>query len=148
MPALAEEAAQRVQVAPSAAFELMWILHFVQSDHTCEGALEPLEPLRERYGGRLTELRSDGPSQYSTELIVLAHRAVVLRDLDLNRFFDRFDNVASERSSALSLLSETPAERRIVSGRIDRLRADRTFRKRYLDLLMTLWSAVEPEWKA
>ena len=148
MPALAEEAGQRVQVAPSAALELMWILHFVESNHACEGALGPLEPLRERYGGQLTELRADGLSQYSTELVVLAYRAGALRDLDPKRFFDRFDDVAGERVSVPSLLSETPAERRIVSERLERLRADRHFRKRYLDLLTTLWSAVEAEWKA
>ena len=147
MPTLTEERGQQVRVAPSAPLELMWILHFVESSHECEGPLSSLEPLRERYGPELTGLRADGLSQYSTELVVLAHRAGALGDLDLKRFFERFDTVAGERVTVPTLLSETPAERTIVGERLERLRADRGQRKRYLDLLTTVWSAVEPEWK-
>ena len=148
MPVLAEESGQRVQAAPSAPLELMWILHFIESHHSNEGALATLEPLRERYGPELTQLRADGLDQYSTELVVLAHRAGALRDLDLSRFFAGFETAAGERTEVPTLLSETPEERRIVRERLGRLRADSRLRKRYLELLTTVWGAVEPEWTA
>ncbi|HKW60422.1 MAG TPA: metalloregulator ArsR/SmtB family transcription factor [Candidatus Dormibacteraeota bacterium] len=148
MPTLAEERSQVVLVRPSAPLELMWVMHFVESNHSCEGSHASLEPLRERYGPELTELRGDALSQYSSELVVLAHRAGAMRDLDLRRFFDRFEAVVAEQADIPSLRSETPAERRIVRERLQRLRSDRGLRKRYLELLTTLWRAVEPEWLA
>lgn len=148
MPTLVEERSQLVQVAGSAPLELMWVMHFVESNHTCEGALAKLEPLRARHGPELTELRADGLSQYSTELVVLAHRTGTLRDLDLGRFFDRVEAALTRPAKVPSLLSETPAERGIVRERLERMRTDAAMRQRYLDLLATLWNAVEPEWLA
>lgn len=147
MPALADERPELAQAAVSAPLELMWILHFVESSHACEGSHASLEPLRERYGNQLSELRADGLSQYSTELVVLAHRTGTLRDLDLDRFLERAAPALAGGVEIPSLLSETPAERRVVRDRLERLRADAGLRKRYVDLLATLWRGVEAEWR-
>jgi DNA-binding transcriptional ArsR family regulator len=147
MPTLHEDKGTLVQVAASAPLELMWLLHFMESGHSHEGAFASLEPLRQRFGPELTALRSDGLSQYSTELVVLAHRSGTLFDLDLGRFFERLDKVAATASELPSLRSEKPAERRIVRERLERLRTDRGLRKRYVELLSTVWQAVEPEWR-
>jgi DNA-binding transcriptional ArsR family regulator len=147
MPTLNEERGTLVQVAASAPLELMWLLHFIESSHAHEGAFASLEALRQRFGPELTALRSDGLSQYSTELVVLAHRSGTLFDLDLGRFFDRLDKAAVDSSELPTLRSEKPAERRIVRERLERLRLDRGLRRRYVELLSTVWRTVEPEWR-
>ena len=149
MPTLRDEAVvQGVRVAVSAPFELMWLLHFIEAGHAHEGAFAVLEPLRLEIGPRLSELRDDGLAQYSTELVTLAYRSGTLLDPDLDRFFERFDAAVVDRSPLPSLLSETPAEREAVRVRIEKLRDDPGRRKRYVELVSTVWSAVQPEWKS
>ena len=148
MPTLTEEPLQTIQTAASAPLELMWVMHFVESNHSCEGTHATLEPLRERYGPELSRLRADGVGQYSTELVVLAHVTGTLRDLDLDRFFDRATAALAKPVAVPSLLSESPAERGVVRDRLERLRTDPGLRKRYVDLLHALWLGAEPEWRA
>ncbi|HKC82504.1 MAG TPA: metalloregulator ArsR/SmtB family transcription factor [bacterium] len=148
MPTLDDELTGTVRVAPSAAFELMWALHFIAANHQHDEAFEPMETLRRRFGPELKELRSDGLAQYSTELIVLAHRSGTLLDLDLDRFFDRVEGAATEASGVPSLLSESPTERRIVAERLERLRTDKALRVRYVQLLSTIWEELQPDWMA
>jgi DNA-binding transcriptional ArsR family regulator len=148
MPTLIDQPAETIQVSASAPLELMWVMHFVESSHSSEGSHASLEPLRERYGRELSGLRADGLGQYSTELVVLAHRTGTLRDLDLDRFFDRAGEALARPVEIPSLLSESPAERGVVRDRLERLRTDSGLRKRYLDLLAALWRGAEPEWRA
>jgi len=147
MPALEEGPSDSIRVAPSAVLELMWALHFTAANHEHDEAFEPLETLRKRYGPELKELRSDGLAQYSTELIVLAHRSGTLLDLDLDRFFACVEKAAEERTGIPSLLSETSAEREVVADRLERLRTDKALRARYVNLLSTIWRELEPDWK-
>jgi len=134
-------------VAPSAALELMWVMHFVEADHEHEGAFASLEPQRRRLGPELTRLRNDGVPQYSTELIVLAHRAGTLLDVNLDRFFDRIEESIADRSELPSLISESTAEVQVVRERLERLRTDPEHRKRYVGLLKVLWGSVGDEWQ-
>src|SRR5690349_16557476 len=113
MPVLGEVSPGKIQVAPSAPFELMWVMHFLEAGHEHEGAFARLEPLRRRLGPELTRLRDDGLAQYLTELIVLAHRAGTLLDLDLRRFFSRIDDAIADPSFP-SLRSESPEELKVV----------------------------------
>src|SRR5947199_1541394 len=124
MPALAEDNPNEVRTAASAALELMWLLHFLEAGHEHEGAFASLEPLRQRLGPRIAEVREDGLAQYSTELIVLAERSGTLLDLDLDRFFVRLDAAVADRSELPSLMTERPHEREIVRERLERLRVD------------------------
>jgi DNA-binding transcriptional ArsR family regulator len=147
MPILDDNATHAIQVAPSAALELMWLVHSAEADHEQEGAFSSLEPLRTEVGPALSNLWDDGLHQYSTELVVLADRVGALRDLDLERFFGQIDNAIAEPAGVPSLLSERPTERRVVMERLDRLRTDSRLRARYVELLRTLWSAVRGEWE-
>jgi DNA-binding transcriptional ArsR family regulator len=148
MPSIVEEPTPAIQVAPSAVLELMWVLHFSQADHEHGGAFASLDPLRSRFGRQITELMSDGLAQNAAELVVLGQRSGTLLDLDLQRFFERLDAAAAERTVGPTLLSETPADREIVRARLERLRADAALRRRYIDLMSAVWEAVEPEWES
>ena len=146
MPTLDDQLKASIRVAPSAAFELMWALHFAAANHEHDQVFDPLETLRRRFGPELKDLRTDGVTQYSTELIVLADRSDTLLDLDLDRFFARVDKVASTSAPTPSLLSETPEERKVVAGRLERLREDKALRARYIELLATIWQELAPDW--
>lgn len=146
MPTLDDQLKASIRVAPSAAFELMWALHFAAANHEHDEAFDPLETLRRRFGRELKDLRTDGITQYSTELIVLADRAGTLMDLDLDRFFSRVDEVASASAPTPSLLSETAAEQKVVVERLRDLRDDKALRARYIKLLATIWQELEPDW--
>jgi DNA-binding transcriptional ArsR family regulator len=147
MPVIGDSSTPRIQVAPSAPLELMWVMHFVGYAHEHEGVLASLEPLRRRLGPELTRLRDDGMSHYSTEMVVLAHRSGTLLDLDLRRYFDRIEASIADRSPIPPLRSESQAERQVTKARLERLREDVDYRRRYIDLLRQLWSAVEGEWE-
>src|SRR5712692_4311260 len=148
MPALNDAArGSRIRVAPSAPLELMWVLHFVQAGHEHEGAFAALEPSRLTLGPELARLRGDDMTQYSTELIVLAHRSGTLLDLDLRRFFARIDEAVAEASEIPSLLSESAEEVEVTRSRLARLRTDAAMRKRYVELLSEIWSSVKDSWE-
>ena len=148
MPTLDDQVSSPpVRVAPSAPLELMWALHFIAANHEHEAAFEPLDTLRKRFGPELKQLRADGLAQYSTELIVLAHRSGTLLDLDMKRFFECVDRAVADTTPVPSLKSETPAERNIVVERLERLRTDSELRERYVKLLSTIWHELEPEWE-
>jgi DNA-binding transcriptional ArsR family regulator len=105
-----------------------------------------LEDLRQRHGPELRKVWPEHP-QYSSEMLVLAHRSGTMLDLDLKRFFSRIDASISDSSPLPSLLSESPAERELTRERLERLRSDATLRKRYVGLLQTLWSDVQDSWE-
>jgi DNA-binding transcriptional ArsR family regulator len=124
----------------------MWIVHDCEADHTLEGSLSVLEPLRQHLGARLREFWGDGVRGF-TETVVLAERGGTLWDLDLDRFFDGLDE-AVKLDGRPSLLSEPPADRRLLHTRLERLRSDATLRAGYKALLAEAWEAVREEWEA
>jgi DNA-binding transcriptional ArsR family regulator len=145
MPASSQVARSPIRVAPSAALELMWLIHFSGASHANpEFAL--LEELRQRHGPELRKVWGDHP-QYSSEMLVLAHRSGTMLDLDLKRFFNRLDASISDQSPLPSLRSESASERELISERLDRLRSDAALRKRYVDVLQALWSDVLDDWE-
>ena len=58
-PTYADDRGAVLEARASAPFELMWVLHFLESGHEHEGAFASLEPLRQRFGAELTRLRAD-----------------------------------------------------------------------------------------
>ena len=146
-PTYADDRGPVLEARASAALELMWVLHFLESGHGHEGAFASLEPLRQQFGAQLSRLRSDGLAQNSTELVVLAHSSGTLLDIDLDRFFARIRDTAARQFAIPSLNSERPAEREIVRARLERLRADERLRNGYIKLLSEVWSAVREEWE-
>ena len=146
MPASSQVARPPIRVAGSAPLELMWLVHFSGATHA-HPDFAVLEELRQRRGPELRKVWSEHP-QYSTEMLVLAHRSGTILDLDLKRFFSRLDAAIDDTTAPLpSLRSESPAERELTRERLERLRSDAGLRKRYVDVLQALWSDVQDEWE-
>jgi len=138
--------APRLQVRASAPLELMWIVHDCEANHPLDGPLASLEDLRNRVGERLHTFWGDGVRGF-TEVVVIAERGGTLFDLDLDRFFASFDD-AVQLTGHPSLLSEPPADRRLLHARLERLRAEPELRSVYKALLLDAWESVRDEWEA
>jgi DNA-binding transcriptional ArsR family regulator len=147
MPALTGTASRTaLKVAASAPLELMWVVHNAWAEHELIGPYASQEPLRNQFGARLKEFWADGVRGF-TEVVVLAHRSGTLLDLELNRFFERYDAAAGV-SPVPSLLSESPLERQAVAERLRRLHDEPRLRARHRELVHELWKATEGEWNA
>lgn len=147
MPALSETAPRTLpRVGASAVFELMWLVHNCEADHELVGAYASQEPIRERFGDSAKQFWADGV-RGATDVVILAVRSATILDLDLDRFFDRFDEAATQGSDESSMLSETPFERVAYAERLRKLHADPDVRRRYRDLLQALWDAAKGEWR-
>ena len=146
MPASSEAARPPIRVAISAPIELMWLIHWAGANHAHK-AFDLMEDLRGKFGAELGRLWDGDCPQYSTDMLVLAHRSGTLLDPDLKRFFARLDAAMGEEGSLPSLLSESPDERDITQRRLERLRGDTGLRKRYADLLRRIWAEVQAEWE-
>jgi DNA-binding transcriptional ArsR family regulator len=147
MPASNEVARSPIRVAPSAPIELMWLIHWAGARHAHPG-FALMEELRHRFSADLEKLWAGDRQQYSTEMLVLAHRSGTMLDQDLKRFFNRLDAAIHEDAEIPSLRSESPDERQLIEQRLERLRSDSAFRKRYVDLLGRLWAEVQDEWES
>ena len=146
MPASSQVARPPIRVAASAPLELMWLIHWTGASHSHPDFAQ-LEQLRQRRGGELGRVWSDH-LQYASEMLVLAHRSGTMLDLDLKRFFSRLDASIHDTSPVPSLLSESPAERKLTGERLERLRSDPALRKRYVEVLQALWSDVQADWES
>ena len=136
----------RVEVRPSAPLELMWVIHNAQAGHELEGPMESLEALRVGLGPKLRSFWGDGVRGF-TEAVVLAQRSGTMLDLDLARFFARFDEAALAGGNP-SLQSEPASERRSLYARLERLRTEAPLRAEYKALLQSAWEPVRAEWEA
>jgi DNA-binding transcriptional ArsR family regulator len=147
MPIQTERAdAVNFRVTPSAALELMWILHNAGADHELEGRFASMEPLRVAYGRTLASFWADQVRGLG-EMVVLAERSGSLRDSDLRRFFAGVERAATSDAPTPSLLSESPAERVAIDQRLNVLRTDANVRSRYVALLEEIWESVRVEWE-
>jgi DNA-binding transcriptional ArsR family regulator len=135
-----------LQVVPSAALELMWVLHNAEAHHALEGRFAPVEPVRVELGATLRSFWRDRVRGFA-EVVVLAQRAGSLRDRDLGGFFAGIEKAAISDAPTPSLLSETPAERTAIGRRLDILRRDAKVRSGYVDLVKKVWGAVRVEWE-
>jgi DNA-binding transcriptional ArsR family regulator len=140
--------ARAIQVTPSAALELMWVLHNAEADHVLEGGrFASLEPVRIAHGQALQSFWGDDVRGF-TEMVVLAQRSGTLQELEVERFFARLEKAATSDQAIPSLLSESPAERVAIARRLELLRTDAGLRARYIGLLETVWDSVKAEWDA
>ena len=134
------------KVLPSAALELMWILHNCQAKHLLEGGYASMEPVRAQFGEELKSFWDDGVRGF-TEVMVLAQWGGTELDLGLNRFFETFDRVAAAGGAPATLLSETASERRAFEARLQRLRGEPDLRARFRSLLKSVWEPLRAEWE-
>jgi DNA-binding transcriptional ArsR family regulator len=146
MPASSQVARSPIRVAASAPIELMWLIHWTGASHS-HPDFPMLETLRQRHGPQLRQVWSQHP-QYSTEMLVFAHRSGTMLDLDLKRFFSRIDAAIKDGSPVPSLRSESPAELELTTERLERLRSDASLRRRYIEVLQALWTDVQDDWEA
>ncbi|HXD81812.1 MAG TPA: metalloregulator ArsR/SmtB family transcription factor [Candidatus Acidoferrum sp.] len=135
-----------MNIAPSAAFELMWVLHNCGADHVLEGRFASTEAVRAAFGPRLRSFWADGVRGFG-EVIVLADRSGSLRDSDMHGFFAGVERAAASTVATPSLLSESSAERSALDRRLEALRTDPKVRADYISLLKEIWSAVRAEWE-
>jgi DNA-binding transcriptional ArsR family regulator len=147
MPIQSERAqAVSIKVVPSAALELMWVLHNGEADHELEGRFASTEAVRAAYGPALKSFWADQVRGF-TEMVVLAERSGSLRDSDLRGFFAGVERAATSGTRTPTLLSETPAERAAIAARLEVLRTDAKVRARYIALLKEIWESVRVEWE-
>lgn len=135
-----------LKVAPSAALELMWVLHSCGADHVLEGRFASMEAVRIAFGPTLRAFWGDRIRGF-TEMVVLAERSGSLRDSDINGFFAGVERAAASNAPTPSLLSETPDERTAIGKRLEALRTDPKVRARYVSLLKEVWESVRVEWE-
>src|SRR5260370_29050592 len=135
-----------IQVVPSAALELMWVLHGAGEDHVLEGRFASTEPVRLACGPPLRLFWGGGVRGFG-EMVVLAERSDSLRNSDIQGFFAGADRAAASSAATPSLLSESRAERTAIENRLAALRADPSVRARYISLLKGVWEAVRGEWE-
>jgi len=148
MPALSDNTGRsELKVAASAPLELMWLMHNCEASHELIGPYTSQEAIRLEFGQMAKEFWADGVRGY-TDVVVLAQRSDTMWDLDLDRFFERFDAAAARDAPAPSMLSETPTERKAFAERMRRLRADPELRRRYREFLRSVWAAAQDEWEA
>ncbi len=147
MPIQAErELTISIKVAPSAALELMWVLHNGGADHVLEGRFASIEAVRVAVGPTLRSFWSDDIRGFG-EMVVLADRSRTLLDSDMHGFFAGIEVAAGSSAATPSLLSESPAERSAIDARLEALRTDPNVRARYITLLEEVWDAVRVEWE-
>ncbi len=135
-----------IQVVPSAALELMWVLHGAGADHVLEGRFASTEPVRLAFAPTLRSFWGDGVRGFG-EMVVLAERSDSLHDADIHGFFAGAERAAASSAPTPSLLSESHAERTAIENRLAALRADPKVRARYISLLKEVWGAVRVEWE-
>ena len=135
-----------IQVVPSAALELMWVLHGAGADHVLEGRFASTEPVRLAFAPTLRSFWGDGVRGFG-EMVVLAERSDSLHDADIHGFFAGAERAAASSAPTPSLLSESHAERTAIENRLAALRANPKVRSRYISLLKEVWGAVRVEWE-
>src|SRR5258708_25149435 len=123
-----------IQVVPSAALELMWVLHGAGADHVLDGRFASTEPVRLAFAPTLRSFCGDGVTGFG-EMVVLAQRSDSLHDADIHGFFAGAERAAASSAPTPSLLSESHAMRTAIENRISAHRANPKGRSRYIYLL-------------
>src|SRR5258708_3527469 len=106
-----------IQAVPSAALELMWVLHGAGADHVLEGRFASTEPVRLAFAPTLRSFWGDGVRGFG-EMVVLAERSDSLHDADIHGFFAGAERAAASSAPTPSLLSESHAERPAIENRL------------------------------
>jgi hypothetical protein len=156
MPLIAEDAASpapKVLVGGSVAVELDWALGVPlrpssKRDHPALEMVYARSPalakMVESFWGP-DEATSWGSS---IELQVMAHHAGMLFSLEAEDLLGHLEQICAAAPTALRLASEPEADRAALLARLHKLRTSASARRRYVNLVTEVWSALAPYWAA
>ena len=156
-----EDLQHGVDVRPSVAVELEWLLHSAlredfRSDHPALHALyevqrpDLLDVVRATWADEGQVAKSPMYGAF-TELVLVAHHGGVLFGDDASALLAELpDLCASVPSSAKDwpLAAETSEDRRIALQRLSRLRRSAEVRRRFVDTVRRVWDAASGAWEA
>ena len=142
----------KVEVHASAAVEMAWALASADQaeyrrDHAALAAMYDERPdLAER-------VRSFWTGQFSVscggfiELMALAHHGRLLFSTDGFELIGELETLCVSHPADLVLESETVEDRAAVLARLKKLRTSPAIRRRYIELLNDVWSALHETWE-
>ena len=144
-----------VDVMPSAASELAWILNLLvqraryagpavdELDRSLLPGIGTLQPLVRDKSDRLWHDDLVG----CPELIPIAHHAGALLDADLNRLLGWLRPDHAAPGPPYHLLSEPEPTRPTIRRRIARLCSEKQIRAAYFELLSEVWQLADTAWR-
>jgi DNA-binding transcriptional ArsR family regulator len=142
------EAPVHYLVKSSLVMELVWALMVHEGDPDPESY-----PARaQRFGAapgledRIAGFWGDGDPCF-TELFIVAERAGVLFESDVDRLWAGLEEGATAVPGMEAMSSETAADRQRFRARLDRLRQDDEVRSAWLQLVRDVWGAVSAQWR-
>jgi DNA-binding transcriptional ArsR family regulator len=136
--------AVRIEVRPSAVLELSWLVYQLEW-----GRWESVAGLREEGPALRAELvacAGDGQGCL-TDLSILAERMGALLTDDADVFLRGMERAAALGGAGLELRSESPEDRQATLDRLDSLRREPAFARRYREVLSRIWQSVRSEWE-
>ena len=83
----------------------------------------------------------------SIEIMILAHHAGLLYSVDPDHFLGQLEQACADAPTDLRLASESEEDRPALIARLSRLRSSPGLRRRYVELVSDVWSALGPEWE-
>ena len=141
--------ARRVEVRPSAASELAWLL-YAMADPQMLPAMPGLQALRDaapELGRDLAELWGDERGCLP-EATVLAARIDALLGEEADTYLEGLPRAVEADTIGLELRSETAEDREDTLVRLTRLRRDGDALRRYASISTRIWDLARGEWEA
>jgi DNA-binding transcriptional ArsR family regulator len=132
-----------VEVRPSAVLELTWALCRLHWHARLPEVLGPQDEAPSLH----EELEAIWDDGCLADTSILAERLGALLSDEADTFLRGFDRAVEMDGVGLDLRSETPEVREATIARLERLRVDPAFRRRYRALLVRLWHVVRPGWE-
>jgi len=138
------DGALRIEVCPSAVLELTWIVYELEW-----GRHDRIPSLREAGPALRDQLVAcAGGGGCLTDLSILAERTGTLLTDEADTFLDGLERAARLDGAGLELRSESAEDRDATLARLDRLRRDPAFARRYAEVLREIWALARPEWES
>ncbi len=136
--------------APSLAIDLSWVLSVAVRPQWRPKFPTVSEHLarREDLAERVRTFWSDaGHDTCFTEMQVLAHHAGALDETSPPALWAALEGAISTVPTDMGLESESPEDRLIFLGRLERLKGSPTLFRSYMDLLREVWAPIDEIWQ-
>jgi DNA-binding transcriptional ArsR family regulator len=141
-----ERTVTRVDVRPTAVYELAWLLHTIETGRWYCGPDMDVE-----VGANLkADLHTlfGGSRGCEVDLSILAERVGLLFSEEVDTFLQELPRAIELDTAGLELLSEPAEDRQATIDRLQRLRDDPALARRYHELLLRAWDFWRDEWTA